>query len=211
MLNITVAFGAGVNSTAMVLLLRRHGYPIREIVFIDTGCEFPETYEYLNYLIDEVGWEITVVKPSVEGCTSLLEYCYKYEISPFRHIRWCTDKFKIRPFYSRLSSPAIVAKGIDYSERHRVKPNDRGPLNVYSLIDFKMDRKACVKLIEKEGLKVPMKSGCYICPFLDKKRREFLRRNHPDLWRVREEVLSFRKIRRNHQLSTFLTCKNQKA
>ena len=187
---IVVSFGAGVNSTAMVLLLRRHGYPIREIVFVDTGCEFPETYEYLNYLIDEMGWDISVVKPRVEGCSSLLEYCYKYEISPFKHLRWCTDKFKLRPFYSRLTPPAIIANGMGF-------------LHVYPLIDFRMDRDACVRLIEREGLRVPVKSGCYICPFMDKKRREYLRRNHPNLWRIREEVLSFRKIRRNHTLDEF--------
>jgi len=199
-----VSFGAGVNSTAMVLLLRKHGYPIDEIVFVDTGCEFPETYEYLDYLVDDVGWDINIVKPNVSGCSSLVEYCYKYKISPFKNKRWCTVKFKIEPFYKYITRPSIIYKGIDYSEVRRVIPDGRGCLDIYPLVDFKMDRDLCVKMLSKEGIKIPMKSGCFICPFMNKKNREHLRRNHPDLWKIREEVLSFRKTKHNYKLYQFV-------
>ena len=90
-----LSHGMGVNSTALMLLLEEWGIEF-ESVFVDHGGDYPETYEYLDYLQNQ-GYEITVIKPEVEGCNTILEYCRKYRIIPSFHFRWCTDKFKLRP------------------------------------------------------------------------------------------------------------------
>jgi len=58
-----LSFGAGVNSVALLLLLQDQGREF-ESVFSDHRCEYPETYEYLDYLKD-LGFEITRLDPKV--------------------------------------------------------------------------------------------------------------------------------------------------
>ena len=40
-----VGYGGGTNSTAMIIGLYQRGVPIDLILFSDTGCEQPHTYE----------------------------------------------------------------------------------------------------------------------------------------------------------------------
>ncbi len=49
---IQVAYGAGVNSTAMLVGLHRQGIRPDRILFADTGGEKPETYAYLPVIQD---------------------------------------------------------------------------------------------------------------------------------------------------------------
>jgi len=83
-----ISYGGGVNSTALICLLQELGIEA-EIVFCDTGAEMPHTYEYIKYLRRK-GFEITVLKPNVDGCSSLYEYCVKRGWVPLAFNRWCT-------------------------------------------------------------------------------------------------------------------------
>jgi hypothetical protein len=56
---IGVAYGAGVDSTAMLILLAKHGIRPDVIWFANTGGEKPETYEYLDVMdkyLESVGF-----------------------------------------------------------------------------------------------------------------------------------------------------------
>ena len=44
---LTVRYGAGVDSTAMLVMLARHGIRPDLLTFADPGNEHPETYQYL--------------------------------------------------------------------------------------------------------------------------------------------------------------------
>jgi 3'-phosphoadenosine 5'-phosphosulfate sulfotransferase (PAPS reductase)/FAD synthetase len=57
-----LSFGAGVNSTALMLYLLDRGVDF-EAVFVNHGTDYPETYEYVQYLKDN-GYRITVIKPN---------------------------------------------------------------------------------------------------------------------------------------------------
>jgi hypothetical protein len=61
-----VSYGAGVDSTAMLVALHKHGIRPDLIMFADTGAEKPETYAYLPIMdawLAKVGFPaITVVK-----------------------------------------------------------------------------------------------------------------------------------------------------
>ena len=116
-----LSHGMGVNSTALMLLLEEWGIEF-ESVFVDHGGDYPETYEYLDYLQNQ-GYEITVIKPEVEGCNTILEYCRKYRIIPSFHFRWCTDKFKLRPLKQYIEVPSIMFLGIDNGEQKRAFKN----------------------------------------------------------------------------------------
>lgn len=177
-----LSYGAGVNSTAIMALVLQGklDYDGFEVVFCDTGSEKPETYCYLEYIQKQVPWKIRILKPNVEGCTSIEEYCLKWRIVPLRFMRWCTDKFKIRPFrkYTKEIGEFKHIIGIDYGEKHRAKD----PTALYPLIDLEIDRDGCKEIIKEQGWEVPVKSGCYFCPFARKGEFWELKHKHPDLW-----------------------------
>jgi len=188
-----LSFGAGVNSTALLLLLKDKGYEF-ETVFVDTGVEWPETYEYIEYLRSK-GFEIKVIKSTVEGrFNSLYDYCLHYKILPRIRWRWCTHKFKLRPLWRYFKKPCIVYVGISYDERHRALPNGKyfskkepnlvRDIKVeYPLIEWKITRYDCIRIIKEHGLKVPPKSGCWLCPFQTKKQLLRLQTLHPELFK----------------------------
>jgi len=189
-MKIYLSHGMGVNSTALMLLLEDMGFEF-ESVFVDVGTEYPETYEYLDYLREQ-GYEITVLKPDVEGFDNLYDYCKHYKIVPGQFMRWCTDKFKLRTLQKYVKTPAIMLIAIDAGEKHRAfkKPIKFGVINVYPLVSYGIDRKKCIEIIKENGLKVPRKSGCWLCPFASRSEIRQLYLNYPDLYEKRKEIES---------------------
>ena len=183
-MKVYLSHGLGVNSTALMLFLEDMGFEF-ESVFVDTGAEWPETYEYLDYLND-MGYKITVLKPNVEGFSSLLEYCQHYKIIPFTTQRLCTNKFKVKPLLEYYKKPALQFVAIAYDEKHRIyrKPH-KSVITAYPLVEHRITRRKCVEIIKKHGLKVPERSGCFICPFMPKRRLKELQIKHPDLYILR--------------------------
>ena len=181
-----LSFGAGINSTALLLLLtdRREEF---ETVFINHGGDYPETYEYVDYLRSQ-GFEITEVLPDVCGYSSLYNYCYDHQIIPFRRFRWCTDKFKVTPFINYVKTPCITYLGFDMDEQHRAtrrKPKrkkEHDMIYEYPLITAQMSRYDCIESITAHGLKIPPKSGCFFCPFMKRREIRDLYLYHPDLY-----------------------------
>jgi 3'-phosphoadenosine 5'-phosphosulfate sulfotransferase (PAPS reductase)/FAD synthetase len=60
-----LSFGGGVNSTALLIYLKERGEDF-ETIFVNHGGDWPETYEYVNYLRDE-GYEIKEIIPNEAG------------------------------------------------------------------------------------------------------------------------------------------------
>ena len=61
---IVVSWGAGVDSTTMLVAMRREGVIPDKILFADTGGEKPETYAYLDHIEP---WLASWGAPSVTG------------------------------------------------------------------------------------------------------------------------------------------------
>ena len=183
-----VSYGGGVNSTAMIVLLINNRFPLDYVVFADTGNEMPETYEYLKtmrkYLKEK---KIPFELVRVWNKTSLSDRCLRRKVVPSQIWRWCTRDMKVRPihaFYRGLRSHVYQYMGIDYDEVHRMKPAKVDYVtNLYPLIDYKVGRMECIELIESARLPVPIKSGCYMCPFNNMERWVELYKKHPELYR----------------------------
>jgi len=181
-----LSFGGGVNSVAMYLLLKDQGVDF-EAVFVDHGTDWPETYEYVDMFKKK--YPLTIIKPNVQGVDNLYEYCKKFSILPSRINRWCTDKFKVRVLRKYYESPAFSMLGIDAGESHRAKISTmNGIENRFPLIEAKIDRAMCKNLIKKHGLNIPMKSGCFICPFQKISGFKELRRKHPELFCMAQKL-----------------------
>ena len=187
----TANFGCGVDSVAGLLKYGPESYD--EIIFADTGSENPETYQYLQWLIKDKKWPITIVKNHY-GKT-LYDYYYDKETYPTPVFRDCTAKFKIRPLrkYLRIKygkkETFFSDIFIDHSEFHRMKTSDvKYQVLNYPLVNDKINREQCIEIIKNAGFPIPIKSGCFMCPFTKTKNWAKLKLNHPDLFQKTMEL-----------------------
>jgi 3'-phosphoadenosine 5'-phosphosulfate sulfotransferase (PAPS reductase)/FAD synthetase len=178
-----LSYGAGVHSTAILVLLKP-----KEVVFADTGAEWPETYRYIREyaapFVDSYGGDFHVV---FNQKWTLEEMALHDHMAPVRTMRWCSDKFKVKVILKWLESseqlPCIQLLGFDVNEQHRAKPSGRDDItNRFPLIELGMTRLACQQVIKKAGLPVPRKSGCFFCPFQSKGDFIQLRSEHRPLF-----------------------------
>jgi len=169
-----ISFGAGQNSTAMIIQMNNDRIKIDDIIYADTGNEESETYEFL---IEFKQWckdnniKFTTVRSHLYP---LRDYYFDRKLIPYRYFRSCTDKFKIRPInkYVKEEYPKYFINmymGIASDEKHREKETSRkNQKMIYPLIEKNIDRKKCIEIIRNENMTIPVKSGCHFCPFQSK-------------------------------------------
>jgi hypothetical protein len=181
-------FGAGVNSTALAIEMRNRGQKPDLTIFADTGCELPETYAHLEIMkkwFEDNGWDFRIVKSKYGN---LYDYYFNKGLIPSRQFRDCTDKFKKIPITKELK---VFKKegvnqiiGIDCGEKQRCRASGSQWISFdYPLVRWNIDRKGCIRIIKNEGMKIPEKSGCFLCPFQSYKMWQRLATMHPDLFR----------------------------
>lgn len=66
-----VSFSSGKDSMATLLIMLDRGMPIDNIIFADTGLEFPVVYDYLEEVEEYIGRKITRLKHPTETFESL--------------------------------------------------------------------------------------------------------------------------------------------
>jgi len=181
-----LSFGGGVNSVALHLMLLDQGVNF-EAVFVHHATDYPETYNYLAgfqwWLKNNGHKPITILRPNVDGRSSLYLYCRDQRIIPSKMFRWCTDKFKTKVVTKYVQKPCFMMLGIDYGEAHRAKINYQKKIeNRFPLIEEKINRDACKEIITRNGLPLPIKSGCFICPFQKPNKIIDLRYNNTHLF-----------------------------
>lgn len=176
-----LSFGGGVNSTALMLLLLDRGEEF-EAVYADHGCDWPDTAQYVE-MLQRKGYQITVLETR-RGGLPLYQYYWKYRIIPMRAFRHCTDHFKSRPIDAYVETPCVMYLGIAADEAGRAARygTKEGQDWQFPLLDERLDRSACEQIIRKHELAVPIKSGCFVCPFQTARQWKKLRREEPDLF-----------------------------
>lgn len=194
-----LSFGGGVNSVAMYLYLMDQGMTPGdsdngfEAVFVDHGTDWPETYIYADMFIGK-GYPITIIKPqvgTVEGkiFDNLYDYYRFKRVFPFRQNGACTGRFKVETLQRYQESPAFVFIGYALDESHRAKlSSEKGFEYRYPLIENEINREMCKQIIRDHGLRVPRKSGCFVCPYQSVREYKELRRVHPDLFCKAEQL-----------------------
>lgn len=196
-----VAYGGGVNSTALLVGLHNRGRRPDLILFADTGGEKPGTYAYLSRIdswLESVGFP-QVIRVSNDGMYRTLEAeCLARATLPSLAFGWrsCSDKYKRRPQDKFLAGwgqavaaweqGKLVVKliGIDAGEAHRAataKDDSRYRYN-FPLIEWEWGREECIAAITAAGLPVPPKSSCFFCPASRRQEVLELATDHPDLF-----------------------------
>lgn len=188
-----VSYGAGTNSTAMLVEMVRRGENCDAVVFSDTGGERPETYEHVLVFSEWLashGYP-TITAVANDGMHGTLEAeCLTHKRLPAVAYGFssCSDKYKRRPFKKWLKAQAFdevtVCIGFDADEPHRAERGasiDDGYQKRYPLIEWNMGREECLETIAAAGLELPGKSACFFCPNSKKHEIFDLRDRHPQL------------------------------
>ncbi len=177
-----LSYGGGVNTTALMIFLVKNRMPLDEAIFADTGAELPETYrniELAKAYLERHRIPMIIVR-SKNG--TLFNTCAKRKVIPSQIWRWSTRDYKVRPIhahYRLLGVHVYEYLGIAYDEIERMKANKKPYVtSLFPLIDEKLTRKDCVEIIMKEGFPIPIKSGCYFCPFNTNGRWEYIWKHH---------------------------------
>ena len=205
---LVVAYGIGVDSTALLVGLQQERITPDLILAADTGDEKPETYAYLPIIgtwLKRVGFPpVTVVKNPRprSGDQSLSDSCLRLGTLPAlaygKH--QCSLVWKVEPQIRFLKRwpPALEAWsegdavtvfiGYDASPRdicRRFKAEGKsmpGCNNAFPLIAWGWDRARCVREITRAGLPVPVKSACFHCPASKPAEIFVLRERSPHLF-----------------------------
>jgi 3'-phosphoadenosine 5'-phosphosulfate sulfotransferase (PAPS reductase)/FAD synthetase len=165
-----------------------------EAVFVDHGTDWPETYEYVEMFKKQYPLTVLkphrhIIKPFEADFDNLYDYSYANKFFPSRVTRWCTADFKSNTLNKYQKKPCFVFIGFDYGEKHRATISYKnGEERRWPLIEAEIDREGCKQIIKNHGLPVPMKSGCYICPFQRVGQLRELRRKHPELFCKLEQL-----------------------
>jgi 3'-phosphoadenosine 5'-phosphosulfate sulfotransferase (PAPS reductase)/FAD synthetase len=205
-----VSYGGGIQSTALLVLAAEHTIDYQTFVFANVGddSEHPATLEYIEQIakpyaaehgiqIHELrhtrrdGEEETIYKKLTRPGTRSTCIPIYLEGSGAPGRRSCTSDFKIRRIAIWLhrhgatkDDPATVALGISTDEFQRARTDSSDPTQkvVYPLLDLRLSRNDCRRIIEQAGLPVPPKSSCWFCPFHSMATWHELKRTQPALF-----------------------------
>lgn len=187
-----VQLSGGKDSTAMLLMMLEQGIRVDDIVFCDTGKEFPQMYYHMEKIEKYIGRTITVLKPEKSFDYYFLEHVrtsgdYKGVAGygwPGMKRRWCTKVLKTEPFRKYIKKePHRLFIGIAADEAHRVKKN-----NYYPLVHWQVTEAAALRYCYEHGFDWNglyhdfRRASCYLCPLQRKADWRVLRNKYPALW-----------------------------
>lgn len=185
-----------------------HGVPKADVaVFADTQGELGATYDHVRIMRDwsaDHGIHLSVVTAgSLENDVLIGVGQSQISIPAFiknadgsRGImrRQCTYDYKLTPIIREVRvrlglKPGQIAKGrfnvramlgISLDEIVRIKPSREEWIeNTFPLVDARLRREDCSKIIREAGIPDPPKSACYFCPYRRDKGWRWMRDHHP--------------------------------
>lgn len=179
-------FGAGVQTTAIAILIAQGKVSVDAAIFADTGGEKPETHWYMeNYtkpLFAEVGVPFIVIRneqPYYQP--DLYGFLWRIRDIPSVHQRRCSDHFKIRPIDKAIGKEVTKLIGFSTDESYRALKS-RHKWREFPLLDLNMTADDCRQVIRSFGWPLPLKSSCFFCPFQHPVEWNWLKTNHPELF-----------------------------
>ena len=188
-----LALSGGKDSAALAVFMKEK-YPKipLEYIFIDSGCELPETYEYLDRIQAILNINIIKIKPKKN-----FDYWLKYfgGVLPSPNNRWCTRLLKLLPYnswlkvnYSNILIKSYIGIRVD-EERKGYISKDDNLVPVYPFIEDSLSLDDIFYILKNVGLGLPsyyswrQRSGCYFCFFQRDSEWRGLRIKHPDLFK----------------------------
>ena len=197
-----LSLSGGKDSTALAFFMKENMPNIfekLELVFYDTGCDLPETYDYLNKIEIFLNKKITRVKPE----KSFDHIFHTNFLIPAPHRRYCTIELKVKPswkyiykkiekegkgifyFYIGIRWDESWRKGISSKteqEKKLVKAK-------YPFIENQINKNDVEKILINNGIFYPdyykwrARNGCYFCFYQKPIDWINLYEKHPELYK----------------------------
>ena len=180
---VNISFSGGKDSTAVLNLARNAG--VEDAYFVDTGVEFPETYQFVkeqgitNVLVGGDFWKGAV-----------------HAGPPGKDNRWCCKLLKMNPvkLYLQETGPCVTVQGNRWYESFNraslevtsENPNNPLQLNLSPIRNWR----AFEVFLYLKWAEIPYnplyemgieRIGCYVCPSMLESEYERLRDLHPEL------------------------------
>jgi hypothetical protein len=207
-----ISYGGGVQSTAMIVLATEGKIgPVDAALFANVGddSEHPASITYVRDVaqpwaasrglavhelkrVKRNGDVETLMGRMVRVGSRSLPIPIRGSDTGKPGKRSCTVDFKVNVIGKWLkkhgateTNKADVLLGISWDEISRLdggKRQNAYERAVYPLIDLRLTREDCKRIIERAGLPVPQKSSCFFCPFHRPSVWARMRRDEPELF-----------------------------
>jgi hypothetical protein len=180
-----LALSGGKDSAALAVYMRdKHPEIDMEYVFTDSGCELPETYEYLDRIRAVLNIDITVIK-SERNFDYWLQY-YK-GVLPSPQNRWCTRHLKLEPFEDYIGDNVAYSYIAIRADENRKGYQDKKGTIIpkYPFVEDGIVLQDVIDILNNSGLGLPgyygwrKRSGCYFCFYQTDNEWKGLRKYHP--------------------------------
>jgi len=197
------SFSGGKDSTAMTLMLIEKGWPLDEIVFFDTGWEFPEMYDHIAKFEEYTGRKVTVVRPRMPLVDLMLKHPIRAKSGinkgqihrigmgwPSMTRRWCTRE-KVAPL-DKYCKGAQQYIGIAADEAQRMASANlmSNKTRRFPLVEWGMTEAACLAYCRERGFDwnglydIFTRVSCFCCPLQRIGDLRKLRKHFPELWTI---------------------------
>ena len=201
-----VSFSGGKDSTAMLLRMLEENWVIDDIVFCDTGKDFPQMIEHINkvekYIYSKYGRKITKLKSDKSFDYYMFEHIKTrgknkgkkgYGWATMR-CRWCTTLLKTRVVDSYLSK--VGKNNEDYVEYIGIAADEMNRIGdkIYPLVEWGMTESDCLKYCYERGFDWGGlyehfdRLSCWCCPLKNQKELKILYKYYPKLWQELKEM-----------------------
>jgi 3'-phosphoadenosine 5'-phosphosulfate sulfotransferase (PAPS reductase)/FAD synthetase len=187
-----LSLSGGKDSAALaVYMLEKYPNLPMEYVFIDSGCELPETYAYLEKIKAILGIKIIEIKPRRN-----FEYWLKMfnGVLPSPQNRWCSRELKLKPYAKWLKVNCNEVVVYNYvglradEDRIGYQSKSNKVLSVFPFLTDGLVLSDVKQILRESGLGLPeyynwrQRSGCYFCFFQRDNEWRGLRQYHPELF-----------------------------
>jgi len=207
------SWSGGKDSTFMVDELLRRGDQLDEVVFCDTGWEFPEMYTYIekcksywekkyDVKVTLLNWKTEHTIPNyMNGVISRGDNEGKVRDFPNpTNVGWCTARFKIDPtarYWKQQYPDCEVFEyiGIAADEPKRIPPGWENGHKLYPMVSWGISEPDVNPILKERGLFNPLynhfsRTGCWGCPKQGISKLATLKEHYPELWHELESMES---------------------
>lgn len=199
-LPVTVSYSGGKDSLA-TLLLTKKAIPDFDVLYINTGLEFPETTQNVHDVVEQYG-----LKLKTAGAESFWDAAPKFG-PPSVEARWCCKVCKLGPITSLIESSyedgclTFIGQRRYESEvrakSQRIWQNpwvsnqvSASPIQNWTALHiwlYLFREKARYNPLYGRGFD---RIGCWLCPSASLADYEYVKKEHPDMWHRWESFLA---------------------